>query len=161
MFNLLRVMSWGWYVAEDLMVASHPEVLKSQEYLKVIEEYGSREAKGLAKALGISGDGIDSLIRLLQYSHWVVFERCEVEKLTEESCRMRIIDCSAQRAAKKGGIEYYECADGTLGCLRGFCGQINQEASVQPVFTPPEVGPKGIPENVSCEWVISIEGAKS
>ena len=162
MFNLLRVTNWQLYKLEDVIRASHPEVLKSQEYLKLIEEYGLREAKGLAEVLGISGNGIDSLIQLLQYSHWVVFEGFEVEKLTEESCRMRVIECSVQRAAKKEGVEYYECADETLWCLRGFCGYINRKMSIRQVFGPPEeVRPKGIPENVSCEWVISMEGAKT
>ena len=161
MFQLLYVTNWSWFKFEDLIRARYPEVIKSQEYLEINEEVGSREAKGLAKVLGTSGDGIGSLIQLLQCSHWAVFEHFEVEKLTKESCRMRVIDCSTHRAAKKWGMEPYECGDLTLVCLRGFCNVINQKVSIRRVFTLPEVRPKGIPENVSCEWVLSLEGTKT
>jgi len=159
MFQQVYVLNLGFYKIEDLVRASHPELLKSDKYLHIMKEMGIREAKGVAKVLGILSNGIDSLIQLLQCSHWAVFETFEIKKLTEQSCRMRIIDCSAQKAAQKWGMEYYECADVTHEYLRGFCDQINRKVSVRKVFAPPEVGPKAIPvpDNVSCEWVISIE----
>ena len=158
MFHHLYILNFWSFKLEDLIRVKHPKILESDEYMHIIEEYGLREAKGLAKILGTSGHGIDSLIQLLQCSHWAIFEHMEVEKLTKESCRMRIIKCSTQRAAKNWEMEHYECADITFLCLRGFCDHVNRNINIQQVFAPPDkIRPKGTPENVSCEWVFSIQ----
>jgi hypothetical protein len=161
MFQHLYAMNFGWFQFEHVIRAKHPEIIKGEEYTKVIVEYCSLEAKSLAKVLGITGTGMDSLIKLLQFSHWAVFEHFEVEKLAAESCRMRIADCSVQRAARKWGMKHYDCADVTLAGLRGFCNYVNQQMIVIKDFAPPEVSPQGVLENVSCSWVISIEGASA
>ena len=78
-------------------------------------------------------------------------------ELTASSFRMRTLDCSAQRTAKKWGLEYYDCGTGGLRIRSGFFKGINPRAKVQRVFTPPETRPAGRPATASCEWLISLE----
>lgn len=156
MSALLYSLNYAWFQFEDLMRANCPEVLEGEEYRRFNEEFGSYEAKRLSSALDISGEGIDGLIQFLKHSHWAVFENIEVEKLTDKSFRMRTVDCSAQRATKRWGMEYYDCRNS--GFLRSaFFEAVDRNAKVQRIFAPPEIRPDGTPENVSCEWLISIE----
>ncbi|HOD29134.1 MAG TPA: DUF6125 family protein [Syntrophales bacterium] len=155
----LVVINAGWFKFENLIRATHPEVLRGDGYARIMEELCSDQARGLAKILGVRGDGIDSMIELLRCSQWGVFERFEIERLSETGCRMRILACSTQRAARKWGMEHYPCAEATMVCLRGFCTQVNRGATIRKVFAPPEADPDGNREPVSCEWVISIDGS--
>jgi len=93
----------------------------------------------------------------LKYSHWAIFEHIEIAELTANSFRMRTLDCSAQRAAKRWGLDYYDCAIGGLRIRRGFLKGINPKAKVQRIFTPPEAGPEDRSAIASCEWLISLE----
>jgi len=70
---------------------------------------------------------------------------------------MRTIECSTQKAAKRWGMEYYDCGHTGSFARNGFYQYLNKNAKVQRVFTPPEISPEGTPENVSCEWLISLE----
>jgi len=157
MSELLYSINYGWFMIEDMIRKKHPELLGSDSYLRLNEDVGSYEAKRLSKALRVSGDTIDGLINLLRHSHWAVFENIEVEKLDGRSFRMRTIDCSAQRAAKKWGMEHYDCSLVAFPIRCGFFSAANQNAKVERIFTPPDVRPQSITENVSCEWLISIE----
>jgi hypothetical protein len=157
MFQQLYVLNWWYFKFEDLIKVNAPEILGSEGFRKLCEDSGALEAKALSKAFDMTVNDIDGFIKLLRFSHWHVFEQFEVEKLTNKSCRMRIIDCSAQRAAKKRGMGHYDCAEITLRCLRGFCRSVNPDAFIRKVFAPPQAVPDGIPETVSCEWMISIE----
>jgi hypothetical protein len=157
MSELLYTINYGWFMIEDMIRNKHPELLGSEEYRRLNEDVGSYEAKRLSKALCVLGDTIDGLISLLRHSHWAVFENIEVEKLTGRSFRMRTSDCSAQKAAKKWGMEYYTCGPVSFPLRSGFFKAANQNAKVERIFTPPDARPESIPENVSCEWLISIE----
>jgi len=70
---------------------------------------------------------------------------------------MRTLDCSAQRAAKKWGMQYYDCRNGGLQIRSGFFKGINGKAKVQRIFTPPEAKPEDTRAIVSCEWLVSFE----
>jgi hypothetical protein len=70
---------------------------------------------------------------------------------------MRTLDCSAQNAARKWGMEYYDCRAGGLRIRRGFFEGINPRAKVQRIFTPAEARPEDTRPTVSCEWRISLE----
>ena len=157
MRELLYSLNYAWFMFEDMLKNKIPEAFESEEYRRLQEEFGSYEAQRLARVLDISAGGVDDLIRFLKHSHWAVFEEIQIEKLTEKSFKMRTLECSTQKAAKKWGIEYYNC--GLTGGLirRGFYKRVNETAKVQRVFTPPDTGPGGTPQNVSCEWLISIE----
>ncbi|HOG07002.1 MAG: DUF6125 family protein [Syntrophales bacterium] len=154
----LIVINAGWFKFENLIRATHPEVLAGNGYVQIMEELCSDQARGLARVLGVQGDGIDSMIELLRCSQWGVFERFEIERLSETSCLMRIMGCSTQRAARKWGMDHYACAEATMVCLGSFCKQVNRDATIHKIFAPPEVDPVGNRGQVSCEWVISIDG---
>jgi len=157
MRELLYSFNYVWFLFEEAVKSKHPEELEGEEFRRLYKEFGSYQAKRLSRAIDISAGGIDALIQLLKHSHWAVFERIEVKKLTGESFRMRTIECSTQKAAKRWGMEYRAC--GPTGSLvrTGFFERANKNVKIQRVFTPPEIRPEGTPENVSCEWLISIE----
>ncbi len=157
MADTLYSLNYGWIKLEDLLLTKYPEARESQEYLKLNEDVGSYEAKRLLSTLRLSGAGIDLLIELLKYSHWAVFENIQTEKLTAKSFKMRTIDCSAQKAAKRRGAKYYDCRVAATAIRNGFYEAANKNAKVKCIFTPAEIRPEGCPEHVSCEWIISIE----
>lgn len=157
MRELLYSFNYAWFLFEERVKSKHPEEFKSEEFRRLYEQFGSYEAKRLSRALDISAGGVDALMHLLKHSHWAVFENIEATKMTEKSFRMRTIECSAQKAAKKWMMEYYECGPTGLLLRSGFFGRVNENVRVQRIFTPPDIRPEGTPENVSCEWLISIE----
>ena len=157
MRELLYSFNYTWFLFEDVVKRTHPEGLESAEFLRLNEEFGSYEAKRLSRVIDISAAGIDALIQLLKHSHWAVFENIEIKRLTEKSFRIRTIECSTQKAAKKWGLEYRACGP-TGSIIRiGFFKKVNEKVKVERVCTPPEISSEGTPENVSCEWMISIE----
>ena len=110
----------------------------------------------MVKALGFQTREIGDLARFVRHSHWAVFENIEIRELTPRSFKMRTIGCSAQRAAQRWGMEYYDCATAGTRIRRGFFKGINHQAEVRRILTPPEAGPKGTGAGISCEWLISL-----
>ena len=157
MLQQMYSLNYVWMRIEGLIQQRAPEVYRSEEYHQLFEDYGSEEARRLLKALGFPKEETKDLARFLKYSHWAVFENIEIAGLTADSFILRTLDCSAQRAAKRWGLEYYDCGAGGLRLRNGFFKGINPRARVQRIFTPPEVGPEGRPGVASCEWLISLE----
>jgi Family of unknown function (DUF6125) len=157
MLQQMYSLNYVWLRFEYFIRAKAPEVYGSEEYYQLYEDYGSEEARRLVKALGFPREEISDLARFLKYSHWAIFENIEITDLTANSFRMRTLDCSAQNAAKKWGMEYYDCRTGGLRIRSGFFKGINHKAKVQRIFSPPEVRPEGRRAIVSCEWLISLE----
>ncbi len=157
MLQQMYSLNYVWMRIEGLIQQKAPEVYGSEEYYQLFEDYGSEEARRLLKALGFPREEINDLARFLKYSHWAIFEHIEIAELTANSFRMRTLDCSAQRAAKRWGLDYYDCAIGGLRIRRGFLKGINPKAKVQRIFTPPEAGPEDRSAIASCEWLISLE----
>jgi len=157
MLQQLYSLNYTWVRFEGFIQEKAPEVYGSEEYYQLFEDYGSEEARRLVKALGFPREEIKDLTRFLQYSHWAIFENIEIAELTANSFRMRTLDCSAQSAAKKWGMEYYDCRTGGLRIRSGFFKGINPKANVQRIFSPPEARPEGRRAIVSCEWLISLE----
>jgi len=157
MLQQLYSLNYTWVRFEGFIQEKAPEVYGSEEYYQLFEDYGSEEARRLVKALGFPREEIKDLARFLEYSHWAIFENIEIAELTANSFRMRTLDCSAQSAAKKWGMEYYDCRTGGLRIRSGFFKGINPKAKVQRIFTPPEARPEGTRAIVSCEWLISLE----
>lgn len=157
MLQQLYSFNYMWLRFEDFIRVKAPEAFGSEEYYQLYEDYGLDEARRLVRALGFPREGIKDLTRFLKHSHWAIFENIEIAELTANSFRMRTIDCSAQSAAKRWGMEYYDCGAGGLRLRRGFYKGINPKAKVQKIFAPPETRPEGIPSNVSCEWLVSLE----
>jgi len=157
MLQQLYSLNYMWLRFEGFIQEKAPKVYGSEEYYQLFEDYGSEEARRLVKALGFPREEIKDLTRFLQYSHWAIFENIEIAELTANSFRMRTLDCSAQSAAKKWGMEYYDCRTGGLRIRSGFFKGINPKARVQRIFTPPEARPEGTRAIVSCEWLVSSE----
>ena len=157
MLQQLYSLNYTWVRFEGFMQEKIPEVYGSEEYYQLFEDYGSEEARRLVKALGFPREEIKDLTRFLKYSHWAIFENIEIAELTANSFRMRTLDCSAQSAAKKWGMEYYDCGTGGLRIRSGFFKGINPKAKVQRIFTPPETGLEGTRAIVSCEWLVSLK----
>ncbi|MDH4068335.1 MAG: DUF6125 family protein [Dehalococcoidia bacterium] len=157
MLQQMYSLNYVWLRYEGFIQQKAPELYGNEEYYHLYEEYGSEEARRLVKALGLPGEEIEDLARFLKYSHWAIFENIEVAEVTANSFRMRTLDCSAQRAAKKWGLEYYDCGTGGLRIRNGFFKGINARAKVERIFTPPEATPEGRPAIASCEWLISLE----
>jgi hypothetical protein len=157
MLQQLYALNYMWIRFEYFIRAKAPEVYGSEEYYQLFEDYGSEEARRLVKALGFPREEIKDLTKFLQYSHWAIFEDIEIAELTANSFRMRTLDCSAQSAAKRWGMEYYDCRTGGLRIRSGFFKGINPKAKVQRIFSPPEARPEGRRAIVSCEWLVSLE----
>ena len=156
MLQQLYALNYMWIRFEYFIRANAPDAYMSDEYYQLYEDYGSEEARRLVKALGFPRDEIKDLARFLRYSHWAIFEDIEIAELTANSFRMRTLNCSAQRAAKKWGMEYYDCGAGGLRIRNGFFKGINHGANVDRIFSPPEATPEGRPTTASCEWLISL-----
>jgi hypothetical protein len=157
MLQQLYSLNYMWVRFEGFIQEEAPEAYGSEEYYQLLEDYGSEEARRLVKALGFPREEIKDLTRFLQYSHWAIFENIEIAELTANSFRMRTLNCSAQSAAKKWGMEYYDCRTGGLRIRSGFFKGINPKAKVQRIFTPAEAGPEVTRSIVSCEWLVSLE----
>ncbi len=157
MLQQLYSLNYTWVRFEGFIQEKAPEVYGSEEYYQLFEDYGSEEARRLVKALGFPREEIKDLTRFLEYSHWAIFENIEIAELTANSFRMRTLDCSAQSAAKRWGMEYYDCRTGGLRIRSGFFKGINPKAKVQRIFTPAEARPEGTRSIVSCEWLVSLE----
>ena len=157
MLQQMYSLNYVWMRIESLIQQRAPEVYRSEEYYQLFEDYGSQEARRLLKALDLPRKEIKDLTRFLKYSHWAIFENIEIAGLTADHFIMRTLDCSAQRAAKRWGLDYYDCGAGGLRIRNGFFKGINPRARVQTIFAPPEAGPEGRPAITSCEWLISLE----
>jgi hypothetical protein len=157
MLQQLYALNYMWIRFEYFIREKAPEVYGSEQYYQLYEDYGSEEARRLVKSLGFPREEIKDLARFLKYSHWAIFENIEIAELTANSFRMRTLDCSAQSAAKKWGMEYYDCRTGGLRIRNGFFKGINPKAKVQRIFSPPEAKPEGRRAIVSCEWLVSLE----
>ncbi len=158
MLQQMYSLNYMWLMYEGFIQQKAPDLLKSEQYYQLFEDYGSDEARRLVKSLGLPRGEINDLAKYLKYSHWAIFENIEIGELTASSFRMRTLDCSAQRAAKKWGMQYYDCSNGGLRIRSGFFKGINARAKVHRIFTPPEAKREDTHAIVSCEWLVSFEG---
>ena len=138
MSELLYSFNYVWFMFEKFVKSKYPDAFESEEFLKLNEEFGEYEAKRVSKALSISTGEIENLIQLVKHSHWAVFENIEITQLTGNSFRMRTIECSTQKAAKRWGMEYYDC--GLTGSFAriGFYQYLNKNAKIQRILHLPK-----------------------
>jgi hypothetical protein len=156
MRELLYSFNYAWFLMEEWIKKYCPEAHGNEDFMKLTEEFGAYEAKRLSRVLDISDGGVDVLIKFLNHSHWTVFEEMEAEKVSATSFKMRTLNCTTQKAAKKWGMGYYDCSSSGNLIRTGFYKQTNPNARIERIFTPPDELPKGISESVSCEWLITI-----
>jgi hypothetical protein len=157
MLQQLYALNYVWIRFEYFVREKAPELYGTDEYYQLFEDYGSEEARRLIKALDFPRHEIKDIIRYLEYSHWAIFEHIETTELPPNGFRMRTLDCSAQNAAKRWGLPYYDCRAGGLWIRTGFFKGINPRARVRRIFTPAEDRPEGTYSAVSCEWQIWLE----
>ncbi len=157
MLQQLYSLNFMWMKLEWFIRTKAPQEFGTDEYYQLHEDYGTCEAGRLAKALSLPVERIDELTTFLKHSHWAVFETIEIAELSSNSFRMRTIDCSAQKAARKWGMTYYDCGTAGLRVRTGFFKGLNAGAKVKRVFAPGETRPDCTPTHVSCDWLISIE----
>jgi len=157
--NMVQVYSSAWFKSEWIAVKKFGiEGFQASEFAELFKEFGAREAKILADLSIVSGKDANSIIKALNLSHWALFENITLEKLSNNTIRMRTINCSRQNyAMKKLGIEY-PCKN--IGfpyeSRLGFVKAVNPSAEVQCIFCPPDPRPNETPKSVSCEWIIRI-----
>lgn len=156
MRELLYSFNYAWFLMEDWIKKTHPEDVNNEDFLVLVEEFGAYEAKRLSRVLDTSEGGIETLINFLNHSHWAVFEEIEGERISEKSFKMKTFDCSTQKAAKKWGMDYYNCSEQGCRIREGFFRKINSDARVERIFTPPDERIDGIQERISCEWLITL-----
>jgi hypothetical protein len=156
MRELLYSFNYMWFMMEEYVKNLPQGDLESEAFLKFSEQFGSYQARRLARVSNPPEEEMDKIIYFLKRSHWSVFEDIHVERVSESEIRMRTFRCTSQKAARKWGKEYYECGPAALKLREGFFSEINPKARVERIFTPPDAKPAGIPEKVSCEWRITI-----
>jgi len=157
MLQQMYSLNYMWLRFEFFIAAKAPQDYRTDEYYQLYEDYGSYQAGRLARTLGLPREDAKDLARYLRHSHWAIFENIEVTELTATSFRMRTLDCTAQKAARKQGMEHYDCGTGGLRVRTGFFRNLNSKAMVHRIFAPGEHRPEGTPPNASCEWLISLE----
>lgn len=157
--NMVQAYSSAWFKSEWIAVKKFGmDGFEGHEFAQLFKEFGAREAKILVELSIISGKNADSIIKALSLSHWALFEDITLEKLSNKTVRMRTINCSRQNYTLRKYKVAYPCKE--IGfpyeSRLGFVKAINPSAEVQCVFCPPDKRPTQTPENVSCEWIISI-----
>ncbi len=157
MRELLFSFNYMWFLMEDWIKQNCPDKINDEGLQKLSEIFGGYEAKRLEKTIDEKKEGIDRIIQFLDHSHWRVFEDIDLTRISDRQLRMRTLRCSAQKAAKKWGMDCYNCSTPAARIRRGFFEKINPTAQVTRIFTPPDQRPAGVPEEVSCEWRITIE----
>jgi hypothetical protein len=159
MKNLVHVYSSAWFKSERLAIEKYgSDAFLSKEFLDLFRNFGSKEANGLIELSVVSGTSIDSIIKAFQLSHWALFENIELTKLSDKIARMRTIDCSRQKYARRKWGTEYPCLNLAFSheSRKGFAQAINPQARVKCNFSPPNPRPQDISEHVSCEWTITI-----
>jgi len=162
MLDLLYSVNVGWFKLENRVREAYLSLNKDRELkqflTQLLVDLGRYEAKRLISTLDLKEADIDSLIKLLKYSHWFAFENTEVEKLTDKCFRMRTIDCTTQKGAKKRGDQYYDCTTGSNQlCRQAYLAELNGSAQVKKIFAPPDPVPAGTDSKICCEWEITID----
>lgn len=157
MLQQMYSLNHMWLMLELYIAEKAPQDYGTDEYYQLYKDYGSHEARRLARSLGFPGEAIKDLADYLRHSHWAIFETIEIIELSATSIRMRTRDCTAQKAARKWGLDHYDCGTGGLRIRTGFFTALNSRATVERVYAPGEQRPESTPREVSCEWLISLE----
>ncbi len=154
---LLYSFNYMWFLMEDWARENCPEKAGSESFDQLSQDFGAYQAKRLGKTIEAPAEGVEKMIQFVRHSHWCVFEDIELTKLSETELRMRTRNCTAQKAARRWGMPYYDCSRGGHRLRQGFYAHINPAARVTRVYTPPDERPADFPQEVSCEWRITIQ----
>ena len=157
MLELLFSFNYMSILMEDWVKQHCPKKMLTQDFKQIYEAFAIFEAKRIEKTLSQpNSDELERVMQFIKHSHWCAFEHIELEKVSENQLRMRTHDCSACKAVKTLGIELTDCSNTGLKIRQAFVGYVNPNAQVTRVFSPPDIKDVERPENISCEWLISI-----
>ena len=156
MQELLYSFNYMWFLMENWIEQQCPGKRDTEAFHQLGETFGSYEAKRLEKTVDPNIQGLDRLVAFLNHSHWRAFEDIELKPLSDRELRMRTRNCTAQKAAQKWGMDCYDCSQAGHRLRRGFFRQVNPAADVQRIHSPPDDRPEDLPDEVSCQWIISI-----
>jgi len=156
MREVLFSMNYMWFLMEAWAKENCPQQAQSESFMQLSEKFGRYQAQRLEKIIDEKLTGVDRLAAFVRHSHWCAFERIELDVLSDTRLRMRTLDCTAQKAARKWGVSHYDCGPGGLRLRKGFFSRVIPTAQVERVFTPPDEKPAGTPPEASCEWIITI-----
>jgi len=157
MLQQMYSLNYMWLMLEMYVAQKAPRDYRTDEYYRLYEDYGAHEARRLVRSLGLPVGTIGHLADYLRHSHWAIFETLEITELSATSFRMRTLDCTAQKAVRKWGLDHYDCGTGGLRVRTGFFRTLNSRAAVKRVYAPGGQRPESLPPEVSCEWIISLE----
>ena len=167
LFAVLKTLAYAfnksWLKTEKLAIQKFGlNAFIGEEFIKVFHEFGAIQSKKLKELSILSGTDIDSIIKGFKLSQWALFENIDLRKLSDNTVKMRTINCTLQRYTKAKWQTDYPCKDFgfSLEARRGFVKEINPKAEIKCSFSPPDPRPKDIPESVSCEWIITIQETK-
>lgn len=156
MREILFSFNYMWFLMEEWAKQHCPEKAQGEAFHRLSEEFGRYEAQRLEKVVDNKLAGVDRLAAFVGHSHWCAFEEIELTALSNQRLRMRTLDCTAQKAARKWGLSHYDCSQSGLRLRKGFFSHVLPAAQVERVFTPPDEKPAGTPSEAACEWIISI-----
>lgn len=157
MMELLFSFNYMWFLMEGWAKANCPEQANSEEFRKLADQFGAYQAKRIGKTITEPLEGLDRLVAFLKRSHWFAFEDIKLENLSDKKLRMRTAGCTTQKAAKKWGMDHHACGDAGIRLRTSFLTHVNPSVKVSRVFTPPDEKPADTPEEISCEWIITID----
>ena len=130
-----------------------------QIYTEVMEQYGRIQAHRITRALGIAeGEGdIPAMIAAHNAIPWGRAVKVNYHQTSDKELVLSILNCHPQESRKARGQEIFPCKQMEHAELAAFFGQINPRAKVECLFSPPDERPREVPENVSCQWKITVE----
>jgi hypothetical protein len=157
MRELLYSFNFMWFLQEGWVQENCPKLAEGESFQRLSEDFGAYQAKRIERILDDPGKGVDRLVAFLRHSHWFAFEDIDLFKVSESELRMRTLNCTAQKAAKKWGMDCYDCSESGRRLRQGFFAHVDPTAEVTRTHTPPDKRPPDLPDDVSCEWRITID----
>lgn len=114
----------------------------------VWEVMGKLEARRLKETLEIKDDSIQSLVKLLTATSWLL-DLDNVELLEEKNkVIVRNRSCRVQGTRLSKGRGEFPCKDVRVGFFKSFAKEFNPKIEVRCNICPPDKHP----ENLWCEW---------
>ena len=119
---------------------------------KIWKIMGKIEARKLKKFFQISGNDINSMIKVLRFSGWTLdLEDKEIE-FKKEKTILRNIKCRVQNTRIEKGLTEFGCKPVRLGFLKSFVKEFNPNIEVKCNVCPPDKHSN----ELWCEWEFSL-----
>ena len=112
------------------------------------------ELKRLTELAGIRGDGIDSVLKLLQIVPWMQATEYKTEMESPKRGLLTVTRCSILEALEREGQgrEKEICSTVDAAVLRSYAAFFNPNIKVEPQFLPPRADGEGL----CCKWEFTL-----